>query len=71
MLWNVATIVANLSASITLAAGDLIMTGTPAGVGATVPGDTLECEIEKVGRLTVTIGPPSTSDQTTAQSGKP
>ena len=37
---------------------DVIMTGTPAGVAATVAGDKLDCEIENVGTLTVTIGPP-------------
>ena len=34
------------------------LTGTPAGVAATVAGDKLECEIEGVGSLTVTIGQP-------------
>ena len=51
-------IIANLSTIVELAAGDIIMTGTPAGVAATVAGDTLECEIEKVGKLTVKIGQP-------------
>jgi fumarylpyruvate hydrolase len=46
-----------LSEQVELAAGDIIMTGTPAGVAATVPGDKLECEIEGVGKLTITIGP--------------
>jgi fumarylpyruvate hydrolase len=41
-----------------LAAGDLIMTGTPSGVAATVAGDRIDCEIEGVGTLKVTIGPP-------------
>ena len=44
---------------IEIAAGDIIMTGTPSGVAATVAGDKLECEIEVVGKLTVTIGPPA------------
>jgi fumarylpyruvate hydrolase len=35
------------------------MTGTPSGVAATVAGDTLECEIDGVGRLTVTIAKPA------------
>ena len=38
--------------------GDIIMTGTPSGVAATVAGDKIECEIEGVGKLNVTIGPP-------------
>jgi fumarylpyruvate hydrolase len=41
-----------------LAAGDIIMTGTPAGVAAVNPGDKLECEIEGIGKLTVSIGQP-------------
>jgi len=59
MIWNVPEIIANLSEQVELAAGDIIMTGTPAGVAATVPGDKLECEIEGVGRLAVSIGPPA------------
>jgi fumarylpyruvate hydrolase len=43
---------------VALAAGDIIMTGTPSGVAATVVGDRIECEIEGVGKLAVTIGPP-------------
>jgi fumarylpyruvate hydrolase len=43
---------------VALEAGDIIMTGTPSGVAATVVGDKLDCEIEGVGKLTVTIGPP-------------
>jgi fumarylpyruvate hydrolase len=59
LIWNVAEIIANLSTIVELQAGDVIMTGTPAGVAATVAGDTLECEIEKVGKLTVKIGQPA------------
>ena len=59
MIWNVPEIIANLSEMVELAPGDIIMTGTPSGVAATVPGDKLECEIEGVGKLTVTIGPPA------------
>jgi len=58
LIWNVPEIISNLSEIVELAAGDIIMTGTPAGVAAAVAGDTLECEIEKVGKLTVTIGQP-------------
>jgi fumarylpyruvate hydrolase len=58
LIWNVPEIIANLSTIVALEAGDIIMTGTPAGVAATVAGDTLECEIEKVGKLTVKIGQP-------------
>jgi fumarylpyruvate hydrolase len=58
MIWNTPEIIANLSEMVALAPGDIIMTGTPSGVAATVAGDKLECEIEGVGKLTVTIGPP-------------
>ncbi|GIK79355.1 MAG: fumarylacetoacetate hydrolase family protein [Pseudorhodoplanes sp.] len=58
MIWNVPETIWKLSEMVELAAGDIIMTGTPAGVGALVPGDKVECEIEGVGTLTVTIGKP-------------
>ena len=57
MIWSTPEIIANLSEMVELVPGDIIMTGTPSGVAATVAGDKLECEIEGVGRLTVTIGP--------------
>ena len=57
MIWKVPEIIAKLSEMVELAAGDIIMTGTPSGVAATVAGDKLECEVEGVGKLTVTIGP--------------
>ena len=58
LIWNVSEIISNLSEMVELAPGDIIMTGTPSGVAATAAGDKLECEIEGVGKLTVTIGPP-------------
>ena len=61
MIWNVPEVIVKLSEMVELAAGDIIMTGTPSGVAATVAGDKLECEIEGVGTLTVTIGPPRSS----------
>ena len=56
MIWPVADVVAFLSESVELAPGDLIMTGTPAGVGALVPGDSCVVTIEGVGEITTTIG---------------
>jgi fumarylpyruvate hydrolase len=41
-----------------LAAGDIIMTGTPAGVSQLQPGDKLECGVDGVGSLKVSIGQP-------------
>jgi len=58
MIWNVPETIAKLSEMVELAPGDIIMTGTPAGVSALKPGDKLECEVEGVGTLTVTIGKP-------------
>ena len=58
MIWNVPETISKLSEMVELAAGDIIMTGTPSGVAAAVAGDKIECEVEKVGKLTVTIGQP-------------
>ena len=58
MIWNVPETIAKLSEMVELAPGDIIMTGTPAGVSALKAGDKLECEIEGVGTLTVSIGMP-------------
>jgi fumarylpyruvate hydrolase len=58
MIWKVPEIISKLSEMVDLAAADIIMTGTPSGVAATVAGDKIECEIEGVGKLHVTIGQP-------------
>jgi fumarylpyruvate hydrolase len=58
MIWNVPEIISKLSEMVALEPGDIIMTGTPSGVAATVAGDKIECEIEGVGKLAVTIGQP-------------
>ncbi|WP_306028531.1 fumarylacetoacetate hydrolase family protein [Stappia sp. MMSF_3263] len=54
-IWPVVDIVAICSRSVVLRPGDLIFTGTPAGVGAARPGDRLEGSIEGVASLAVTI----------------
>ena len=58
MIFTVAEIIAFLSSVMTLEPGDIIATGTPAGVGFTreppllvAPDDLIEIEIENVGRL--------------------
>ncbi len=56
MIWNVAEIVAQLSRQMTLRVGDLIFTGTPAGVGPVVPGDVMVGAIENLVKLSVTVG---------------
>jgi len=58
LIWNIPEIISKLSEMVALDAGDIIMTGTPAGVAATVAGDKIECEVEGVGKLNVTIGQP-------------
>lgn len=50
-IWSVAEVVANLSRLVRLEPGDLILTGTPAGVGAVGRGDLLEGTIEGVGEV--------------------
>lgn len=55
MFFKVPEIIAYLSTIFTLEAGDLIYTGTPEGVGAVAPGDTLTAELESVGTLTVGV----------------
>ncbi|MBM3356348.1 MAG: fumarylacetoacetate hydrolase family protein [Betaproteobacteria bacterium] len=54
MIWNVPEMIAYLSKLITLRPGDLIMSGTPAGVGPVRPGDQLEGHVDGVGDLAVT-----------------
>ncbi len=51
MIFSIAELVSYISEAITLLPGDVIMTGTPSGVGSIVPGDVVEVEIEGVGIL--------------------
>lgn len=55
MIWNVPDIVAHLSGLFELKAGDLIFTGTPAGVGPLVKGDHVEARIDGLPLLNFTI----------------
>jgi len=55
MIWQVPEIIAELSTWFTLAPGDLIFTGTPAGVGPLQPGDRVRGGVEGVGGLTITM----------------
>jgi fumarylpyruvate hydrolase len=55
MIWSVPEIVAALSRSWELRAGDLIFTGTPSGVAALQPGDRVTAEIEGLSPLDFTI----------------
>ncbi|MBC7779876.1 MAG: fumarylacetoacetate hydrolase family protein [Proteobacteria bacterium] len=53
-IWNTQETISYLSHLMELCPGDIIMMGTPAGVGPCRPGDTLEGHIDGVGDLTVT-----------------
>lgn len=57
MVWSVAELISDLSRYYHLTPGDLIYTGTPAGVGALQPGDRLKGTVEGLGSIEVTIGP--------------
>ncbi|MCR9121656.1 MAG: fumarylacetoacetate hydrolase family protein [Phyllobacteriaceae bacterium] len=57
LIWSVPEVVSILSHSIALKPGDLIMTGTPAGVGPLMEGDVCVVTIEGLGEITTTIGP--------------
>ena len=59
MIWSVPEIVAELSGLFQLQPGDLIYTGTPAGVGPLRPGDRIEGGIEGLEGLRITIVPPA------------
>jgi fumarylpyruvate hydrolase len=48
MIWSVPEIIAALSGYVTLAPGDLLFTGTPAGIGPLAPGDRVDMAIEDV-----------------------
>jgi len=58
-IWPVDALIAELSHSVRLAPGDLIMTGTPSGVAAVREGDVLEGGIEGIGTIRTPIGRPS------------
>jgi len=55
MLFNATEIIKNISSRMTLEAGDLIFTGTPAGVSRVVKGDKLLGGIENIGEIETTI----------------
>lgn len=51
LVFGVAELIAYITAVMTLLPGDVILTGTPAGVGPVLPGDHMEVEIEGIGIL--------------------
>ncbi len=55
MIWSVPETIAYLSQYYELVPGDLIFTGTPAGVGAVGPGDKLVGKVEDLAELSIEI----------------
>ena len=55
LIWSVAEVIEQLSRAWTLQPGDLVFTGTPAGVGAVVRGDVMEAAIAGLGTLRVAL----------------
>ncbi len=51
MVFNVGQLIAFITSVMTIEPGDLIFTGTPAGVGPLKSGDTVDVEIEGLGKL--------------------
>ncbi len=51
MIFTIPQLIAYISSVMTLEPGDIILTGTPAGVSPLHPGDTVEAEIEGIGKL--------------------
>jgi len=58
LIWDVPEILATISRSMTLAPGDLVFTGTPAGVGRLVPGDRVEGGVADLPPVRIEIAPP-------------
>ncbi len=57
MVWSVPEIISHLSQYYHLLPGDLIYTGTPAGVGPVVAGDRISGEIEGLSPIALVLGP--------------
>jgi fumarylpyruvate hydrolase len=55
LIWSVAEVIAFISASMVLEPGDLIFTGTPAGVGPLAPADHIQGGIDGIGTIEVRI----------------
>ncbi|MEE4638677.1 MAG: fumarylacetoacetate hydrolase family protein [Wenzhouxiangella sp.] len=57
MLWSVAELLCELSRTVSLSAGDVIFTGTPAGVSALLPGQEVRASVEGLPQLVFRISP--------------
>ena len=60
LIWPVPDVISILSRSMRLAPGDLIYTGTPAGVGAVKAGDKIAGGVQGLGEIAIAIGPAAT-----------
>jgi len=56
MIWKIPEILSELSRYFELKAGDLVFSGTPAGVGPLQPGDRVACSVDGVGELSFELG---------------
>ena len=59
LIWDVREVVSIVSKSMQLKAGDLIYTGTPAGIGPVVTGDRITGGIENLGEINILVGEPA------------
>ena len=57
MIFDVATIISRVSCHMRLEPGDIIATGTPAGIGPIFPGDLVRCYIPEIGELINPVKP--------------
>jgi 2-keto-4-pentenoate hydratase/2-oxohepta-3-ene-1,7-dioic acid hydratase in catechol pathway len=55
LIFSVPRLIEYASQHYTLEPGDIIMTGTPAGVGPIEPGDVMQCYIDRIGRMSVAV----------------
>ena len=67
MIFPVNEVLAYISRFMTLSPGDVVLTGTPEGVGPLTIGDTVEVVIEKIGTLTNQVGAEETTDAAVAE----
>lgn len=64
LIWSVPELVSMLSRSVALRPGDLVFTGTPAGVGPLQPGDEIAGGVAGIGQFSMTVGPAHATSST-------
>jgi 2-keto-4-pentenoate hydratase/2-oxohepta-3-ene-1,7-dioic acid hydratase in catechol pathway len=67
LIFGIPRLISHVSQVMTLLPGDVILTGTPAGVGSIRPGQRVECTIEGLG----TLANPVTEAETVSTAGSP